>query len=42
MKQTLVLLSNLNLMDHFLFDEVIEDSQAYQDTLNIILKGAAH
>ena len=36
MKQNLIPLSDLNLTDRFLFDEVMEDPQAHQDALSII------
>lgn len=36
MKQNLIPLSDLNLTDRFLFDEVMEDPQTHQDALSII------
>ena len=36
MKQNLIPLSDLNLTDRFLFDEVMDDPQAHQDALSII------
>lgn len=36
MRHNLIPLSDLNLTDRFLFDEVMEDSQAHQDALSII------
>ena len=36
MKHNLIPLSDLNLTDRFLFDEVMEDPQAHQDALSII------
>ena len=36
MRHNLIPLSDLNLTDRFLFNEVMEDSQAHQDALSII------
>ena len=36
MKHNIIPLSDLNLTDRFLFDEVMEDPQAHQDALSII------
>ena len=35
-KQNIVPLKDLNLTDRFLFDEVLEDRDTYQDILSII------
>lgn len=35
-KQNIVPLKDLNLTDRFLFDEVLEDRETYQDVLSII------
>ena len=37
MKQQLVPLTQLNLTNRFLFDEVMDDAQTHQDVLSIIL-----
>ncbi len=37
MKQQLIPLTQLNLTNRFLFDEVMDDSQTHQDVLSIIL-----
>lgn len=37
MKQPLIPLTQLNLTNRFLFDEVMDDAQTHQDVLSIIL-----